>query len=172
MGTPHVPGSQPDTIDLPCEAHASPGAFDLGMREYTCECGEEHAVVMDVHPPSRFFPSDVVSVLQSTIEPVDGESFGTRHLMGMVLEEFPDAVVGNDVSEDGQLGCGYLWVCAFDSRRLHEIIVELMLEVMEHAMSHAADDDARTSFTDHLSDFDVETFVTRYREERDIEWPA
>lgn len=172
MGTPHVPGSEPDVVELPCGGRAPPESFDLGMREFDCECGDRHAVVMDIHPPTRFFPRDVVDVLQSTIEPVEGGEFGTRHLMGMVIEEFPGAVVGTDVSEDGQLGCGYLWVCGFDSRRLHAVVVELVLEVMDHAMSHAKDDAARDTFADRLTEFDVETFVERYRAERNVEWPA
>ncbi len=172
MGTPHVPGSQPDVVELPCGERTAPETFDLGMRDLECSCGDRHAVVMDVHPPTRFFPSDVVEVLESTIEPVEGGTFGTHHLMGMVLEEFPNTVVGADVSENGQLGAGYLWVCGFDSRRLHEVVVELVLEVMDHAMTHSTDESAQASFADRLSDFEVDTFVERYRAERDVDWPA
>ncbi|MFP4591146.1 MAG: DUF5815 family protein [Halobacteriales archaeon] len=172
MAAPRVPGTDPDVVELPCGESTDPGRFDLGMRDLACTCGARHAVVMDVHPPSRFFPPDVVDVLRQTIEPAEGGEFGTRHLMGMALEEFPEAVVGTDVSQDGQLGCQYLWVWTFDSRRLHEILVELVLEVMEHAMTHTEDDDARSAFADRLASFDVATFVERYRSQRDLDWPA
>lgn len=172
MATPRVPGTDPDVVALPCGESADPDRFDLGMRDLECTCGDRHAVVMDVHPPSRFFPPDVVEVLRQTIEPAEGGEFGTRHLMGMALEEFPEAVAGSDVSQDGRLGCQYLWVWSFDSRRLHEVLVELVLEVMEHAMTHAEDDDARAAFADRLADFDVGAFVDHYREHRDLDWPA
>jgi len=38
------------------------------------------------------------------------------------------------------------WVTEFDSRRLHEIVVELVVELMEHAVSHADDDEALSAF--------------------------
>lgn len=169
MATPRIPGTDPDTVELPCGTDVAVTDFDLGMREYPCDCGENHAVVMDIHPPTRFFPSEVVEVLTTVIEPAEGGEFGTHHLLGLVLEEFPDQVVDANVAENGQIGCQYLWVTDFDSRRLHQIIVELVIELMDHAMTHSEDDQARSDFTTALDSFEVETFVDRYREERDLD---
>lgn len=172
MATPRVPGTDPDEIDLPCGEEVPVSAFDLGMREYPCTCGERHAVVMDVHPPTRFVPPAVIEVLQEAVEPAEGGEFGTHHLLGMVLEEMPERVVDANVAENGAIGCQYVWVSTFDSRRLHEVIVELLVELMDHAMTHSEDTDAREDFTATLETFDVAAFVERYREERDIEYPA
>lgn len=172
MATPRIPGTDPDAVDLPCGESVPVTAFDLGMRDYRCACGETHAVVMDVHPPSRFFPDPVVAVLRETIDPADGSRFGTRHLMGMVLEEFPESVASANVSENGQIGCQHLWVCAFESRRLHVVLVDLILELMDHAMTHADDDVARSEFAQTLDAFDVEAFVDDYRSARDLDRPT
>jgi len=43
----------------------------MGLREFDCECGETHAVVMDMHPLSRWVPEFLVEVLQETVEPAD-----------------------------------------------------------------------------------------------------
>ncbi|ELY48435.1 DUF5815 family protein [Natronorubrum bangense] len=171
MAEPRVPGSGGDrTLELPCGTTIDPHEIDLGMREYTCGCGDSHAVVTDVHPPSRFFPESLVTILQETIETDDdfGE-FGTPHLMGVVLEEFPEKVVTYDGSNDGGVGYAMVWVTDFDSRRLHQIIVELVVELMDHAISHAEDDDAVTDFESQMLEFDVSEFVDQYRRQRNFE---
>jgi len=61
------------------------------------------------------------------------------------------------------------WVTEFDSRRLHEIVVELVVELMEHAVSHADDDEALSAFEQEMVEFDVAEFVDQYRAERDLE---
>ncbi len=168
MATPGVPGDE--GIELPCGESVSLAELDMGMREYACSCGERHAVVMDVHPPSRFVPEAIVEVLRETVETEDdlGE-FGTVHIMGIVLEEFPEQVVAEDVSEEGTVGYSMLWLTDFDSRRLHEIVVELLVELMEHAISHSEDSTASSSFEEQMLDFDVEAFVEEYRRAREFE---
>jgi len=170
MTQPRVPGGGGETLELPCGETRSVRTLDLGMREFECACGDRHAVVMDVHPPERFLPEFLVSVLREAVETTSEEmpEFGTAHLMGVVLEEFPDRVVSADVSDDGDVGAGLVWVTDFDSRRLHEIIVELVVELMEHAVSHAEDDSAVTEFERQMLEFDVSEFVSEYRDERDL----
>ena len=85
------------------------------------------------------------------------------------LCEFPEAVVGTDVSENTDVGYAWVWVADFDSRRLHEVVVELVVELMDHAVSHADDEAARNEFESQLHEFDVEAFVEAYRRERDFE---
>ncbi|SIR66862.1 DUF5815 family protein [Natronorubrum thiooxidans] len=171
MAEPRVPGSGGDrTLELPCGTTIDPHEIDLGMREYTCANGDTHAVVTDVHPPSRFFPESLVAVLQETIETDDEfDAFGTPHLMGIVLEEFPEKVATYDGSDDGRVGYAMVWVTEFDARRLHEIIVELVVELMDHAISHAEDDTAVTDFESQMLEFDVSEFVDQYRRQRDFE---
>ncbi|RQG99740.1 DUF5815 family protein [Natrarchaeobius oligotrophus] len=171
MVEPRVPGSGGDRrLELPCGEAIDPRDVDLGMREYTCSCGARHAVVTDVHPPSRFFPESLVAVLQESIEPADEfDRFGTPHLMGVVLEEFPEKVVVHDASDDGAVGYAMLWVTDVDARRLHEIVVELVVELMEHAISHADDDAAIAQFESQMLEFDVSEFVDQYRNQREFE---
>lgn len=171
MAEPRVPGPTDDThLELPCGESLDPHQIDLGMREYTCSCGETHAVVTDVHPPSRFFPESFVTVLQELVETDDEfEEFGTPHLLGVVMEEFPEAVGTYDGSDDGAVGYSMVWVTDFDARRLHEIIVELVVELMEHAISHADDDAAISTFESQMLEFDVGAFVDEYRQHRDLE---
>ncbi|WP_265108738.1 DUF5815 family protein [Halosolutus halophilus] len=170
MAEPRVPGPRDDELELPCGETLDPHAIDLGMREYTCSCGDVHAVVTDVHPPSRFFPESLVAVLQETIDTADEfEEFGTPHLMGVVMEEFPEKVAVHDASDDGAVGYAMLWATDFDSRRLHEIVVELVVELMEHAISHAEDDAAITEFESQMLEFDVSEFVEQYRRRREFE---
>ena len=159
-----------DQMRLPCGTTVPHRVFDLGMREYSCRCGTTHAVVMDVHPPERFLPPFLVEILEETIEPTSEAmpTFGTPHLMGLVLEEFPEAVTTADVSEDGQIGAGIIWVTSFAARRLHIIIVELIVEVMDHAVSHADDPELVASFEAEMAAFDVSEFVDIYREEREL----
>jgi len=145
--------------------------LDMGQRDYECACGDTHAVVMDVHPPSRFVPEDVVAVLRETVEAEDAEEmgdFGTPHLMGMAMEEFPADVVAEDVAENGSVGYALVWIADFDSRRLHEVVVELIVEMMDHAVGHAEDDDAESEFEAQMLDFDVSEFVEAYRARRDF----
>jgi len=163
---PRVPGER-DRIELPCGESVHPGALDLGTRELACDCGETHAVVADVHPPERFLPSFLVEALREVVATDDEfESFGTPHLMGLLLEEFPAEVVSHDASDDGDVGYGLVWVATFDARRLHETIVELVIELMEHAVSHA-DDAAMAEFEESMLEFDVTEFVEQYRAERE-----
>ena len=169
MATPRVPGDR-SSLELACGETLDPRAIDLGMREYRCDCGERHAVVTDVHPPSRFFPESFVAVLRETIDTDDAfEEFGTPHLMGVVLEEFPERVVVHDASDDGAVGYALVWITDFDSRRLHEIVVELVVELMDHAMSHAGDEAAIADFETQLQSFDVAAFVEAYRSVREFE---
>ena len=169
MAEPRVPGEAGGDVDLPCGESVRLAELDMGLREFDCACGDSHAIVMDVHPPSRFFPEFLVEILRETVETEDdlGE-FGTAHLMGIVMEEFPESVVSEDRSEDGNVGYSLLWLADFDSRRLHEIAVELVVELMEHAVSHAEDDDAMTAFEEQMLDFDVAAFVDQYRDRRDF----
>ncbi|MDS0294265.1 DUF5815 family protein [Halogeometricum luteum] len=170
MAQPRVPGGPGEDLELPCGETKPVRSLDLGLREFDCPCGESHAVVMDVHPPERFLPDFLVEVLQEAVETTSEEmpEFGTAHLMGIVLEEFPRKVVSEDVSDDGDVGAGIVWVTDFDSRRLHEIIVELVVELMEHAVSHAEDDAAVSDFETKMLDFDVGEFVEQYRAQRDL----
>lgn len=172
MAEPRVPGSRESSFALSCGERADVRDLDMGMREFSCSCGERHAVVVDVHPPSRFVPESLVSLLRETIDTASGEEFGTMHLMGMVAEEFPDRVTSKDVSENGSVGYALVWVSEFDSRRLHEVVVELIVELMDHAISHADDDEAISSFESQMLEFDVSAFVEEYRRERDFQGPA
>ncbi|MFC5279260.1 DUF5815 family protein [Halorubrum rubrum] len=171
MAQPRVPGDDDHALELPCGQTVGLGELDLGMREFECGCGETHAVVMDVHPPERFLPEFLVDVLREAIETTSEEmpEFDTPHLLGVVLEEFPESVVTHDASGDGEVGYAMVWVADFDSRRLHEVIVELVVELMEHAVSHAEDDDALSEFEREMMEFDVAEFVEQYRAERDLE---
>jgi hypothetical protein len=170
MAEPGVPGGPSHELALPCGETVSARSLDLGVREFECACGDHHAVVMDVHPLARFVPEFLVETLRETVETDDEfEEFSTAHLLAMVAEEFPDRVVNVDCSDDGQVGYALVWVADFDARRLHEVAVELIVELMEHAISHAEDDEAGVEFERRMAEFDVETFVDQYREERDFE---
>lgn len=160
-------------LSLPCGETVTTHDIDLGMRALSCECGETHAVVTDVHPPERFLPAFLVETLREVVETADAESFGefgTPHLLGLVMEEFAGEVAVGDASEDGRVGYAMVWVTTFDDRRLHEVIVELVIELMEHAMAHADDEDAIATFEENMFSFDVSRFVDEYRAERD--WTA
>jgi hypothetical protein len=170
MAEPRVPGGDSSVLELPCGETVALTDLDMGLREFACECGDTHAVVMDMHPLGRFVPESLAAVLRETIEPADEfDEFTTAHLMGIVIEEFPEAVAVEDTSDDGQVGYTMVWVTDFDSRRLHEVVVELLVELMEHAMSHADDDSAMTEFEEQMLEFDVSEFVDQYREQREFE---
>jgi hypothetical protein len=170
MAEPRVPGSEGADIELPCGESVAVHDLDLGLREYDCACGATHAVVMDVHPLGRFVPEFLADVLRETIETDDEfEEFTTAHVMGIVREEFPDTVVSEDVSENGHVGYSLVWLTDFDARRLHEVVVELLVELMDHAVSHADDEAAVSEFEEWLAEFDVEAFVDQYRQEREFE---
>ncbi|MFC7175816.1 DUF5815 family protein [Halosegnis marinus] len=168
MAEPRVPGGRGEVLDLPCGEEKRVYDLDMGLREFGCDCGEDHAVVVDVHPLSRFVPEFLVDTLRATVETTGEREFSMTHLMGIVLEEFPEAVVSADVSDDGEVGYAMVWVTDFDSRRLHEIAVELLVELMEHAVSHAEDDGAVSEFEEQMLQFDVAEFVEQYRRERDF----
>ncbi len=173
MGEPHVPADGNERPRLSCGQPVPVETLDLGMREYDCPCGESHAVVMDVHPISRWVPEDVESILVAAIDADDEYgTFSTIHVMGMVLEEYPEKVTALDVSENDSLGSVLVWMTAFDARRLHEVIVELLVELMDHAMSHASEEDDREAFREQLSSFDVTEFVDSYRAQRDFDGAA
>lgn len=171
MTEPRVPGSRDGgSIELPCGETIAPQELDLGMREFRCACGAEHAVVMDLHPPARFVPEFLVEILTAVVEVEDDfEEFGTPHVMGAVIEEFPEKIATHDASAEGEVGYAMVWITEFDARRLHEVVVELLIELMDHAISHAEDQDHAAVFEQHLQDFDVETFVEQYREEREFD---
>ena len=174
MTEPRVPGTEEDDdwVDLPCGERAHRKDFDLGMREYACSCGGAHAVVMDMHPPSRFFPESIVEVLKATVEPAesdDFEEFGTPHLMGAVMEQLPEEVVAVEAANDGSVGYALLWVTEMDARGLHEVVVELTVELMDHAVSHADSDATAAEFEEQMTDFDVTAFVEDYRAAREWE---
>ena len=170
MGEPRVPGGRGTELDLPCGETVTPHELDLGLRAYACDCGDAHAVVMDVHPLSRWVPEELVRTLEAAVDTADEfEGFGTPHAMGMVLEEFPEAVVSADTSDDGAVGYAMVWLADFDARRLHEVVVELLVELMEHALSHAEDGTAAAQFEQQMLQFDVAEFVEAYRGERDFE---
>ncbi|MFB6147201.1 MAG: DUF5815 family protein [Halobacteriaceae archaeon] len=173
MVEPGVPGGGDRRLDLPCGESLDPiEDLDMGMREVACDCGDRHAVVMDVHPPSRFLPERVVEALRATVEPAEGdafERFSTAHMLGMVMEEFPDEVASADLAEEGAAGYALVWVTSFDARRLHEVVVELVVEMMEHAVGHADDGEARSEFEEEMAAFDVSTFVDTYRGQRDFD---
>ncbi|MEZ3116450.1 DUF5815 family protein [Halobaculum sp. MBLA0147] len=171
MSEPRVPGGGGDTAELPCGEEIRVREVDMGMREFQCDCGETHAVVTDVHPPDRFLPEFLVETLREAVETTSEEmpEFDTPHLLGIVLEEFPSEVTVADVSEDQDVGYTMLWCSSFDARRLHEVIVELVVELMEHAVSHSDDTTAVTSFEERMLEFDVSEFVDQYREERNVE---
>ncbi|PSP83359.1 hypothetical protein BRC78_08255 [Halobacteriales archaeon QH_8_68_33] len=169
MAQPRVPGGD-DDIELPCGETVTVHDLDLGLREYACDCGERHAVVMDVHPLGRFVPEFLADALRETVDTADEfEEFTTAHVMGIVREEFPDRTVSQDVSEDGSVGYSLVWLTDFDSRRLHEVVVELLVELMDHAVSHADDAEAQSEFQQWLAQFDVTEFVDQYRAEREFE---
>lgn len=169
MPEPRVPGGQTSELALPCGESIDYHDLDMGLREFECACGGSHAVVMGMHPLSRFVPEDLVTVLDQAVETTEGAPFGTMHVMGMVLEEYPEQVVTEDASDDGTVGFSLVWLTDFDSRRLHELVVELVVELMEHAVSHAEDDDAMTDFEAQMLEFDVSAFVEEYRTEREFE---
>lgn len=171
MTEPRVPSGGGDTVELPCGEQIGVREIDMGMREFHCDCGDTHAVVTDVHPPDRFLPEFLVGTLQDAIETTSEElpEFGTPHLLGIVLEEFPNDLVAEDVSEDQDVGYTMLWISSFDARRLHEVIVELVIELMEHAVSHSENPNAVTEFEERMLEFDVADFVDQYREERNVE---
>lgn len=168
MPTPRVPGDD-DRLELPCGEAVRPVDLDLGLRELDCDCGERHALVVDAHPVSRFVPESIVDVLRETVETDDEfPEFGTAHVMGMALEEFPEAIAVSDVSDDGRVGYALVWVADFEARRLHEIVVELLVELMEHAASHG-DGATAERFEAQMLEFDVTAFVEQYRRERDFD---
>ncbi|WP_227261751.1 DUF5815 family protein [Salarchaeum japonicum] len=182
MAEPRVPdddggdggggGASDGVVELPCGERVETTAFDLGMREYDCPCGESHAVVMDMHPPGRFLPESIVDILESAVEPAEDdafEEFGTPHLMGAVMEDVPEEVATYDASGEGEVGYALLWVFDFDSRTLHEYVVELVVELMDHAVSHAENPGAQGEFEDAMTEFDVGAFVEEYRDERNWE---
>lgn len=170
MAQPRVPGGGGETLELPCDEEIDVRELDMGLREFDCACGETHAVVMDVHPPERFLPEFLVEVLREAIETTSEEmpEFDTPHLLGIVLEEFPQDVAVADVTEDQDVGYAMVWVTSFDARRLHEIIVELVVELMEHAVSHVEGEAAMAEFEEQMLSFDVAEFVDQYRDQRDL----
>lgn len=169
MTTPSNPNDSTD-IELPCGEWLNPRDIDIGMREFDCACGRSHAIVTDVHPLTRFIPREIVDTLTEVVETDDQfETFSTAHALGMVREEFPAEVVSTECADDGQVGYALLWVSEFDSRRLHEIIVELLIELMDHAIGHASNEEQIAEFDRYLEQFDVSAFVEEYRNNRNFD---
>jgi len=170
MPEPRVPGQPDEILDLPCGEQIHAHDLDLGVREFACDCGADHAVVMDVHPLGRFVPEFLTETLRETIRTDDGfDRFNTAHALAMVREEYPDAVATGDLSGDGGVGYALVWVTEFDARELHRIVVELLVELMEHAIGHADEGPTVQEFEEQLAEFDVDAFVDAYRAERDLE---
>ena len=171
MAEPRVPGGRETKLELPCgEVIDTHDDLHMGIRDLQCDCGETHAVVLDAHPLARFVPEFLVDVLTETVEPADDhDEFTMAHLMGVVIEEFPDEVAVADAAEDGAVGFAMAWITDFDSRRLHEITVELIVELMEHAVSHSEDETVMTDFEEQMLAFDVAAFVEQYRAERNFD---
>ena len=171
MAEPRVPGGRERELELACgEVVDTHSDIDLGMREYDCACGASHAVVMDMHPLARFVPEFLEQILTESIEPADDhDQFTMAHLMGVVIEEFPEKVAVSDATDDGAVGFSMAWLTDFDSRRLHEIVVELIVELMEHAVSHAEDDEMAAAFETQMLEFDIQEFVDQYRAQREFE---
>lgn len=172
MADPGVPDSGPSTnMDLPCGETVSTDELDLGMREYPCSCGDSHAVVMDPHPLSRFIPESIAETLQAVLEPTHEEfdEFETTHLMGILMEEYPDMIVAADTSGDGSVGYAVVWVAEVDAQEFHRNVVEEILGLMERAVSHTEDETAMTAFEADRLEFDVDSFVAEYRDRRDFE---
>ena len=172
MAQPGVPSDTSDsTIELACGETIRSSDLDLGMREFRCDCGATHAVVMDPHPPTRFLPESVTEVLAETLaaKGTETEEFGTIPLMGLVMDAHPEDLVAHDATEDGATGFAVAWISMFDSRALHETVVETVLGVMADAVTEVGDESATAAFTDHRAEFDVEEFVTEYREVRDFD---
>jgi len=140
MAEPRVPDREMATITLPCERTIGVHDLDMGLRDFECSCGDRHAVVMDVHPLSRWVPESIVDILRVTVDTSDEwDEFGTVHLMGMVLEEIPEAVTSADLSEDGSVGYTMIWTTEFESQRLHEITnLWTMLSAMLRTIPWAA----------------------------------
>lgn len=167
MTSPRIP-SEAGSVMLPCDQVVERDSFDMGMREFECTCGSTHAVVMDVHPLSRWIPESVSNVFQETIEPSDEfTEFGTIHLMGIVLEEYPESITVDNATDDPSVGYALLWIADFDTRELHRIIVELLITLIDHAIGHTDDAAINSQFDEQLQEFDVEEFVDQYREMRD-----
>jgi len=157
-------------LTAPCGVSLDAREIDLGTRAHDCACGETHAVVTDTHTLARFVPPAVVDTLRAVVETDDAfDQFGTAHVMSMVHEEFPDRVRRADCTDDGAVGYALVWVCAFDARELHRVVVELLVELMDHAVGHADEAAAASEFDAHLSAFDVEAFVDAYRDQRDAD---
>lgn len=158
-------------IELPCGEQTTVGELDLGQREIDCTCGDRHAVVYDVNPPSRFLPPTVVETLEETIEPADEfETFETAHLMGQVIEAYPDQVTTYNAGADSSVGFGIVWITSFDAQTLHEIVVRQTLALMETAISDEQST-AYEQFQTAKEQFDVVEFTKQYRTQRDYEEP-
>ena len=85
MAEPRVPGGRDREIEPPCGRTIEISDLDMGLREFDCACGSTHAVVMDVHPLSRFVPEFLVAILRETVETADDyDEFTTAHAMGIV----------------------------------------------------------------------------------------
>jgi len=171
MAEPRVPGGRESELELACgEVIDTHEDLHMGIRELECACGTTHAVVLGAHPLARFVPEFLEEILTETIEPADDhDQFTMAHLMGVVIEEFPDQVAFADAAEDGAVGFSMAWVTDFDSRRLHEIVVELIVDLMEHAVSHAEDDAMAEEFEAQMFEFAIEAFVDEYRARRNFE---
>ena len=94
MTEPRVPGSDAPSsaLELTCGERVDVTDLHMGVREFDCECGGTHAVVQDVHPPSRFFPESLVGVLRETIEPEDDDVYDIRTSLQHDMELYGDVI--------------------------------------------------------------------------------
>lgn len=151
-------------IKLPCGGQVDARQFDLSTQTMCCSCGDVHAVVTSAETLDRFVPEAVVDALRATVEPADtAEPFGVTHVLAKLHEEHPDRISSADLSEIGEVGYARLWVTRFDGRRLHEHVVEALIELMSHAMGQA-DNETAAAFDQQLAAFDAAAFVDTYRD--------
>ena len=153
-------------MDAVLDANVVAGQYDIIVE---AEAEEVYDVIHTVATNVRELDG-VVDTLRETIRTDDGfEQFSTAHALAMVREEYPDRMASADLSGDGGVGYALVWVADFDSRELHRIVVELLVELMEHAISHADARPTVAEFEQQMAEFDVDGFVDAYRRERELE---
>ncbi len=125
------------------------------MREFACDCGQTHGVVLDPHPLARFVPEFLTEVLHETIETTTTTMSSGRPTSWASSSRSSPRPSSPRTCPRTAKSARAGWVTDFDSRRLHEIVVELLVELMEHAVSHAEDDDVVSEFEAKMLQFDV-----------------
>lgn len=150
-------------LELPCGEQIDARQFDPNTQTICCSCGESHAVVASAETLDRFVPDEVVEILRATVDPEGTGSFGVTHVLAKVHATYPARISSADLSEVNDVGYAKLWVTEFDDRRLHEIVVEVLVELMSHMMEHA-DNETAVAFEQQLAGFDAAAFVDAYRD--------